>query len=59
LLLGVDVPTSAAPGADPVSYARRAESVGIDFLSASDHPVLGYRSAAFSIAVYGHLFGAL
>jgi probable F420-dependent oxidoreductase len=38
LLFGVNVPTSAAPGTDPVSYARRAEEVGFDFVSASDHP---------------------
>lgn len=38
LLFGVNVPTSAAVGADPVSYARTAEEVGFDFVSASDHP---------------------
>ena len=38
LLFGVDVPTSAAPGADPVAAARRAESLGYDFVSSSDHP---------------------
>jgi alkanesulfonate monooxygenase SsuD/methylene tetrahydromethanopterin reductase-like flavin-dependent oxidoreductase (luciferase family) len=38
LLFGVNVPTSVAPGADPVSYARRAEGLGFDFVSASDHP---------------------
>jgi probable F420-dependent oxidoreductase len=38
LLFGVNVPTSAAVGADPVSYARRAEEVGFDFVSTSDHP---------------------
>jgi alkanesulfonate monooxygenase SsuD/methylene tetrahydromethanopterin reductase-like flavin-dependent oxidoreductase (luciferase family) len=38
LLFGVNVPTAAGPGTDPVSYARRAEEVGFDFVSASDHP---------------------
>jgi len=38
LLLGVNVSTSAAPGADPVADARTAEDLGFDFVSASDHP---------------------
>lgn len=38
LLFGLNLPTSAAVGADPVSYARTAEEVGFDFVSASDHP---------------------
>ena len=38
LLLGVNVSTSAAPGADPVADARAAENLGFDFVSASDHP---------------------
>jgi alkanesulfonate monooxygenase SsuD/methylene tetrahydromethanopterin reductase-like flavin-dependent oxidoreductase (luciferase family) len=38
LLLGVNVSTSAAPGADPVADARIAEDLGFDFVSASDHP---------------------
>lgn len=38
LLLGVNVSTSAAPGADPVGWARAAERLGFDFVSASDHP---------------------
>lgn len=38
LLFGVNVPTSALPGADPVASARKAEEVGFDFVSASDHP---------------------
>ncbi|MDQ3957129.1 MAG: LLM class flavin-dependent oxidoreductase [Actinomycetota bacterium] len=38
LLIGVNVSTSAAPGADPVGEARRAEALGFDFVSASDHP---------------------
>jgi alkanesulfonate monooxygenase SsuD/methylene tetrahydromethanopterin reductase-like flavin-dependent oxidoreductase (luciferase family) len=38
LLVGVNVPTSLAECPDPVSYATRAEALGFDFLSASDHP---------------------
>lgn len=38
VLFGLDVTTSAAPGADPVSDARKAEGLGFDFVSASDHP---------------------
>ncbi len=38
VLFGVNVSTSAAPGADPVADARRAEKLGFDFVSASDHP---------------------
>jgi alkanesulfonate monooxygenase SsuD/methylene tetrahydromethanopterin reductase-like flavin-dependent oxidoreductase (luciferase family) len=38
LLFGTNLPTSAAPGADPVAAARRAERLGFDFVSASDHP---------------------
>ena len=38
LLFGLNVPTSAAPGADPLWTARRAEELGFDFVSASDHP---------------------
>ncbi|HZD71383.1 MAG TPA: LLM class flavin-dependent oxidoreductase [Actinomycetes bacterium] len=34
---GLNVSTSAAPGADPVAAARRAEDLGFDFVSASDH----------------------
>jgi alkanesulfonate monooxygenase SsuD/methylene tetrahydromethanopterin reductase-like flavin-dependent oxidoreductase (luciferase family) len=34
---GLNVSTSAAPGADPVADARRAEELGFDFVSASDH----------------------
>jgi probable F420-dependent oxidoreductase len=37
LLLGLNVSTSAKPGADPVADARRAEAVGFDFISISDH----------------------
>jgi alkanesulfonate monooxygenase SsuD/methylene tetrahydromethanopterin reductase-like flavin-dependent oxidoreductase (luciferase family) len=38
MLLGVNVSTSAAPGADPVADALKAEELGFDFVSASDHP---------------------
>jgi alkanesulfonate monooxygenase SsuD/methylene tetrahydromethanopterin reductase-like flavin-dependent oxidoreductase (luciferase family) len=38
LMFGVNVSTSAARGADPVKDARRAEDLGFDFVSASDHP---------------------
>jgi alkanesulfonate monooxygenase SsuD/methylene tetrahydromethanopterin reductase-like flavin-dependent oxidoreductase (luciferase family) len=38
LLIGVNVPVSAAPGADPVAAAVAAEQLGYDFVSASDHP---------------------
>jgi alkanesulfonate monooxygenase SsuD/methylene tetrahydromethanopterin reductase-like flavin-dependent oxidoreductase (luciferase family) len=38
LLFGLNVSTSAAPGADPVAQARRAEELGFDFVSANDHP---------------------
>jgi alkanesulfonate monooxygenase SsuD/methylene tetrahydromethanopterin reductase-like flavin-dependent oxidoreductase (luciferase family) len=38
LTFGVGVSTSAEAGADPVAEARRAEDLGFDFVSASDHP---------------------
>jgi alkanesulfonate monooxygenase SsuD/methylene tetrahydromethanopterin reductase-like flavin-dependent oxidoreductase (luciferase family) len=38
ILFGLDVPPSAAPGADPVARARAAEAGGFDFVSTSDHP---------------------
>jgi alkanesulfonate monooxygenase SsuD/methylene tetrahydromethanopterin reductase-like flavin-dependent oxidoreductase (luciferase family) len=38
LHFGLNVPTSAEPGADPVAAARRAEELGFDFISSSDHP---------------------
>jgi probable F420-dependent oxidoreductase len=38
LLFGLNLPTSATPGSDPVADARRAEELGFDFVSASDHP---------------------
>jgi probable F420-dependent oxidoreductase len=34
---GLNVSTAVAPGADPVATARRAEELGFDFVSASDH----------------------
>jgi probable F420-dependent oxidoreductase len=37
MLFGVNVSTSAGPGSDPVGFARRAEELGFDFVSASDH----------------------
>lgn len=38
LALGLNVSTSAAPGADPVADALEAERLGFDFISANDHP---------------------
>lgn len=38
LLFGLNVSTSAAPGADPVAEARHAEELGFEFVSANDHP---------------------
>ena len=38
LLFGIDISTSATAGADPVRDALRAEALGFDFVSASDHP---------------------
>jgi alkanesulfonate monooxygenase SsuD/methylene tetrahydromethanopterin reductase-like flavin-dependent oxidoreductase (luciferase family) len=35
---GLNVPTSSAPGADPVALAVTAERLGYDFVSCSDHP---------------------
>lgn len=37
LQFGVDLSTSAAPGADPIRDARRREELGFDFLTVSDH----------------------
>jgi probable F420-dependent oxidoreductase len=37
LLVGLNISTSAAAGADPVADARRAEALGFDFVSANDH----------------------
>jgi probable F420-dependent oxidoreductase len=36
-IFGLNVTTSAGPGADPVGIAQRAEELGFDFISASDH----------------------
>jgi probable F420-dependent oxidoreductase len=36
-MFGLNVSTSAVPGADPVADARRAEDLGFDFISVSDH----------------------
>jgi alkanesulfonate monooxygenase SsuD/methylene tetrahydromethanopterin reductase-like flavin-dependent oxidoreductase (luciferase family) len=38
VLFGLNVPASAAAGADPVALARRAEDLGFDFVSTADHP---------------------
>src|SRR5579859_5476836 len=38
LLIGLGISASAAPGADPVAQARRAEALGFDFVSMPDHP---------------------
>ena len=38
LLFGLGLSASAAPGANPVAQARRAEEFGFDFVSTSDHP---------------------
>src|SRR5918996_3321932 len=37
MLFGLNVSTSATEGADPVAEARKAEELGFDFVSASDH----------------------
>lgn len=37
VLFGLNVSTSATAGTDPVADARRAEELGFDFVSASDH----------------------
>jgi alkanesulfonate monooxygenase SsuD/methylene tetrahydromethanopterin reductase-like flavin-dependent oxidoreductase (luciferase family) len=36
--IGLGVSTSAAAGDDPIADAQRAERLGFDFVSASDHP---------------------
>ncbi len=38
LRFGLNVSTSGAPGAHPVTKAREAEGLGFDFVSANDHP---------------------
>jgi probable F420-dependent oxidoreductase len=37
MLFGLNVSTSVEAGVDPVAQARRAEELGFDFVSASDH----------------------
>ena len=37
LRFGLNVPTSAGKGADPVAAAKRAEELGFDFVSSNDH----------------------
>jgi alkanesulfonate monooxygenase SsuD/methylene tetrahydromethanopterin reductase-like flavin-dependent oxidoreductase (luciferase family) len=37
VLIGLSISTAATPGADPVAAATRAEELGFDFVSASDH----------------------
>jgi probable F420-dependent oxidoreductase len=34
---GLNIPTDAGPGADPVSWAQTAEALGFDFVSINDH----------------------
>jgi alkanesulfonate monooxygenase SsuD/methylene tetrahydromethanopterin reductase-like flavin-dependent oxidoreductase (luciferase family) len=38
LEFGINIPTSAEAGDDPIAAARRAEQLGFDFISSSDHP---------------------
>src|SRR6201996_4684792 len=38
LTFGVNVPTSAGPGDDPIGLSQEAERLGFDFVSAADHP---------------------
>jgi alkanesulfonate monooxygenase SsuD/methylene tetrahydromethanopterin reductase-like flavin-dependent oxidoreductase (luciferase family) len=38
LSFGLGLPAAPEPGYDPVAYGRRAEQLGFDFLSVSDHP---------------------
>jgi alkanesulfonate monooxygenase SsuD/methylene tetrahydromethanopterin reductase-like flavin-dependent oxidoreductase (luciferase family) len=38
MLFGLNVSTAATPGADPAADAVKAEQLGFDFVSASDHP---------------------
>src|SRR5919198_6664926 len=35
---GLNISTTADQGADPVGDAKRAEELGFDFVSSSDHP---------------------
>ena len=39
LLVGLNLSTSAAAGADPAADALEAERLGFDFVSANDHPI--------------------
>jgi alkanesulfonate monooxygenase SsuD/methylene tetrahydromethanopterin reductase-like flavin-dependent oxidoreductase (luciferase family) len=41
LILGLNLSTSAAAGADPAADALEAERLGFDFVSANDHPMGG------------------
>ena len=38
VIFGLNMSTSAAPGADPVADALEAQRLGFDFVSANDHP---------------------
>lgn len=38
LSFGLGIPAAPEPGYDPVAYGQRAEQLGFDFLSVSDHP---------------------
>jgi alkanesulfonate monooxygenase SsuD/methylene tetrahydromethanopterin reductase-like flavin-dependent oxidoreductase (luciferase family) len=38
LSFGLGIPAGPVPGFDPVGYGRRAEELGFDFLTISDHP---------------------
>lgn len=38
LTFGLNLPTATADGADPAGMALRAEELGFDFISSSDHP---------------------
>lgn len=38
LSFGLGIPPGAEPGSDPIGLARRAEELGFDFVSTSDHP---------------------
>lgn len=36
---GINISTSAGSGSDPLTDAQRAEELGFDFISSSDHPI--------------------
>ncbi len=38
LSFGLGLPAAPRPGHDPIAYGRRAEELGFEFLSVSDHP---------------------